>query len=61
MYVMRHQYHSHSITVQFDDEEPFQTDALIVAVTNGPTYGGGFKITPDSLYDDGLFDICRTT
>lgn len=59
MYVMRHQYHSHSITVQFDDEEPFQTDALIVAVTNGPTYGGGFKITPDSLYDDGLFDICR--
>lgn len=59
MYVMRHQYHSHSITVQFDDEEPFQTDALIVAVTNGPTYGGGFKITPDSLFDDGLFDICR--
>jgi YegS/Rv2252/BmrU family lipid kinase len=59
MYVLRHQYHSHSITVQFDDEEPFHTDALIVAVTNGPTYGGGFKITPDSVYDDGLLDVCR--
>jgi YegS/Rv2252/BmrU family lipid kinase len=59
MYVLRNQYHSHLITVQFDDEEPFETDALIVAVTNGPTYGGGFRITPDSVYDDGLLDVCR--
>ena len=26
---------------------------LIVAVTNGPTYGGGFFITPDAVPDDG--------
>ena len=28
-------------------------------MTNGPTYGGGFRITPDSVLDDGLFDVCR--
>ena len=59
MYVLRRQYHSHHLTVQFDDEAPFETEALIIAVTNGPTYGGGFKITPDSMPHDGLFDICR--
>ena len=33
-------------------------DTLIVAVTIGPTYGGGFFITPDAVPDDGLFDVC---
>ncbi len=57
--VLRHDYRPHHITVQYDDEAPFETDALIVAATNGPTYGGGFKITPDSVFDDGLLDVCR--
>jgi YegS/Rv2252/BmrU family lipid kinase len=59
IHVLRHEYHSHHLTIQFDDDPPFETDALILAVTNGPTYGGGFKITPGSIPDDGLFDICR--
>jgi YegS/Rv2252/BmrU family lipid kinase len=59
MDVLRSQYYGHHLTIAFDDEEPFATDALIVAVTNGPTYGGGFKITPDSVNDDGLLDVCR--
>ena len=59
LYVLRHQYYSHRLTIQYDDEEPFETDALIVAATNGPTYGGGFLITPDSVNDDGLLDTCR--
>ena len=29
-----------------------------MAVTNGPTYGGGFFITPDAVPDDGLLDVC---
>ena len=33
-------------------------DTLIVAVTIGKTYGGGFFITPDAVPDDGLFDVC---
>ncbi len=27
-------------------------------MTIGPTYGGGFFITPDAVPDDGLFDVC---
>jgi YegS/Rv2252/BmrU family lipid kinase len=59
MHVLRSQYYGHHLTIAFDDEAPFETDALIVAATNGPTYGGGFKITPDSVNDDGLLDVCR--
>ncbi len=33
-------------------------DLLLVAVTNGPTYGGGFKITPGAMGDDGELDVC---
>lgn len=59
IHVLSHQYYPHKVIVQYDDEAPFETEMLVVAVTNGPTYGGGFKITPDSVPDDGLFDICR--
>lgn len=30
----------------------------IVTVCNGISYGGGFKISPNSIINDGLFDIC---
>jgi YegS/Rv2252/BmrU family lipid kinase len=59
MFVLSKQYYPHRVVVAYDDEEPFETDMLIVAATNGPTYGGGFRITPDSVYDDGLLDVCR--
>jgi YegS/Rv2252/BmrU family lipid kinase len=59
LYVLSNQYYSHRVVVQYDDESPFETDMLIIAATNGPTYGGGFKITPDSAFDDGLLDVCR--
>jgi YegS/Rv2252/BmrU family lipid kinase len=59
IHVLNNQYYAQSVVIQYDDEPPFETDALIVAVTNGPTYGGGFKITPDAVFDDGLLDICR--
>ncbi|NUM32778.1 MAG: YegS/Rv2252/BmrU family lipid kinase [Bacteroidetes bacterium] len=31
--------------------------ALIIAVANGPTYGGGFKIAPGAVPDDDYFDL----
>lgn len=31
---------------------------VVMAVTNGPTYGAGFRINPTADYDDGLFDVC---
>ncbi|NUP28768.1 MAG: hypothetical protein HOQ36_18005 [Nocardia sp.] len=33
------------------------TDALLVAVGNTTTYGGGMLICPDALCDDGLLDV----
>jgi diacylglycerol kinase (ATP) len=31
---------------------------VLMAVTNGPTYGAGFRINPTADHCDGLFDIC---
>jgi diacylglycerol kinase (ATP) len=33
------------------------TQAMLVAVCNGPSYGGGMRVCPDARFDDGLFDI----
>ena len=44
--------------VSFDGGEAIDTRALIIAVTNGATYGGGFRINPGADPDDGLFDVC---
>jgi len=46
------------ILLGFDGEVPRPAQTLIIAMTNGPTYGGGFKITPDADPTDGLFDVC---
>ncbi len=35
-----------------------QTHYVLMAVTNGPTYGAGFRINPTADHTDGLFDIC---
>ena len=59
IYVLNQPVLQPSVVVQYDDDAPFETDMLIVAATNGPTYGGGFKITPDAVYDDGLFDVLQ--
>jgi len=39
------------------DGEPWRTEAVLVAVGNGTSYGGGMRITPDAQYDDGLLDV----
>jgi len=31
---------------------------VLLAVTNGPTYGAGFRINPTADYQDGLLDVC---
>ncbi|MEO6941509.1 MAG: YegS/Rv2252/BmrU family lipid kinase [Terrimesophilobacter sp.] len=35
-----------------------ETDAVLVAVANNISFGGGMKITPDAQLDDGLLDVC---
>ncbi len=33
------------------------TGAMLVAVANGQAYGGGMRVCPDALFDDGLLDV----
>jgi diacylglycerol kinase (ATP) len=37
---------------------PVHGKPLLVAVGIGQAYGGGMKIVPDAIQDDGLFDVC---
>ena len=39
------------------DGARLETEAMLVAVGNGPAYGGGMKVTPDARFDDGLLDV----
>lgn len=39
------------------DGEPWKTDAMLVAVGNGPMYGGGMRVCPDADFEDGLLDV----
>jgi diacylglycerol kinase (ATP) len=39
------------------DGEPHELRAWLVAVGNGPAYGGGMNIAPNARLDDGLLDI----
>jgi diacylglycerol kinase (ATP) len=39
------------------DGEVRRLDAMLVAVGNGPSFGGGLRITEGALLDDGLLDV----
>ncbi len=39
------------------DGEQWTTKAMLVAVGNGPSYGGGMKVCPDADLADGLLDV----
>ncbi|MQW75171.1 diacylglycerol kinase [Nocardioides sp. dk4132] len=39
------------------DGEVLRTDAMLVAVGNGPSFGGGLRITEGASLDDGLLDV----
>ncbi|WP_077598089.1 diacylglycerol/lipid kinase family protein [Olsenella urininfantis] len=41
-----------------DAGEPSEQRSIILAVQNGPTYGGGFAVCPRANPTDGLLDIC---
>ena len=38
-------------------ESQVENDCTILAIGNGQYYGGGFRIAPHAILDDGLFDI----
>jgi diacylglycerol kinase (ATP) len=39
------------------DGETWRAPAMLVAVANGPSYGGGLQVCPDARFDDGLLDV----
>jgi diacylglycerol kinase (ATP) len=39
------------------DGERWETEAMLVAVGNGSSYGGGMRVCPGAVMDDGLFDV----
>jgi YegS/Rv2252/BmrU family lipid kinase len=46
------------VTVRRDDQTQTIPRMLLMAVGIGRYYGGGMKILPNAVIDDGLFDIC---
>lgn len=45
------------INLEFDGTQRKMT-SLMVSIMNGIRLGGGFYMAPDSVNDDGMFDIC---
>lgn len=43
------------------DGETLEHEAMLVAVGNGPSFGGGLRITEGALLDDGLLDVVVIT
>ncbi|QES50940.1 diacylglycerol kinase [Streptomyces venezuelae] len=43
--------------ITLDDGPVIETEATLVAVGNGSSYGGGMQICAEAVPDDGLFDI----
>lgn len=43
--------------ITLDDGTEREIEATLVAVGNGPSYGGGMRICADAVMDDGLFDV----
>ena len=39
------------------DNNSIQTEAMLIAVANGSSYGAGMLVCPDARMDDGLFDV----
>ncbi|MBN2840744.1 MAG: diacylglycerol kinase family lipid kinase [Coriobacteriia bacterium] len=58
IHVLFNELYPHHVRIAWDGAEAVEDDVLAFATTIGPTYGGGFKITPDAIPDDGLLEVC---
>lgn len=45
------------VRIWMDDNPPMECDMLMMAVCNGPYFGGGMHIAPMARIDDGLLDV----
>lgn len=49
--------HTVPYTLTLDGQEPVRLDATLVAVGNGPSYGGGMRMCARAAMDDGLLEV----
>ncbi len=47
-----------ALTLTLDDDPPRYVEAMFVSFANAETTGGGMKIAPGAVVDDGWLDIC---
>ena len=47
-----------ALTLTLDSGPPRRTQAMFVSFANAETTGGGMKIAPGALVDDGYLDVC---
>jgi YegS/Rv2252/BmrU family lipid kinase len=45
------------VRIAIDGEPPRERDVALVAIANGPVFGGGMRVAPDARMDDGLLDV----
>lgn len=55
---MLHHLDLHPYRMVLDGNRVLEGQMFLLAVQNGKTYGGGFKVCPQALLDDGAFDVC---
>lgn len=53
-------YKPHYFTVRVNGEH-WQKYYFLICVGNGKWEGGGFKLTPNAVPDDGMFEVCGVT
>lgn len=58
MHVLFKEYRTYDVMMSFDGAPEEPRSMTLIAFTHGPTYGGGFYITPQAVGDDGAADIC---
>ena len=51
-------YNPAQVEIILDGKETIRQVSLMISVMNGRRMGGGFQMAPESLPDDGLFDLC---
>ena len=51
-------YNPAQVEIILDGKETIHQVSLMISVMNGRRMGGGFQMAPESLPDDGLFDLC---
>jgi diacylglycerol kinase (ATP) len=57
--ILKQLWHYQPVHLQLDlDGQRIEQSALLVAIANGRSYGGGIRIAPFAEFDDGCFDVC---